>query len=68
MLFGFFHWEKSLWPVEASWLKNYGGELYERAAHVHEPPLRDQLTSMAGNVLPWAEVLQNLKRRESILL
>jgi len=53
---------------DTRWFKSYGGELYARAARVHQPPLSDQLRSMAGNIVPWTEVLQNLRHRECILL
>ena len=58
--------ERRIWRPEILSLERHGGALYLRAAQVNEPPLRQQLESMAYHFLPWTEVLNTLARRGSL--
>ncbi|MGB7957370.1 MAG: hypothetical protein WCF77_00805 [Minisyncoccia bacterium] len=58
--------EREIWQPVILQLEKRGSALYSQAARVNEPPLREQLRSMAKNFLPWTEVLGATKLHETI--
>jgi hypothetical protein len=57
-----------IWGANVLSFKNYGRALYSLASQANKPPLHDQLESMADNFLPWTEVINAMKKRESLLI
>ena len=58
--------EREIWRPVILHLEKRGSALYSQAARVHEPPLQEQLFSMAKNFLPWTEVLGATRLHETI--
>ena len=45
-----------------------GGELYRKASRAQSSLARQDLESMAGNFIPWTDVLQDMQRRERLII